>query len=549
MKTSSKSKQYSKNNNLLLISSLLTGTIIGFFFASKQIISNPPEFVFPHSSKTELIDLPSPKYANILEFKLAKEDLIKILGENNVSSNLNDIENHTKNNYTLHEPLLHEKPQLILYPNSTQQVSQIMKIAHSYKIPIIPFAGGTSIEGQYLSNRQPCIIIDVSKLNQIINFNPKDLDITIGSGTSWQDINDLVEPFGLMFGPDPAPGALIGGMIGTSCSGTNAMKYGTMKENVINLTIVLADGSIIKTQKKPKKSSNGYNLTNLFIGSEGTLGIITEATVKLHIKPKFETIAVVSFNSILDATETVTDLISQGVVLNAVELLDDKMMNCINFSNQTSKKNWDIKPTLFFKIGNNNEKILNELIKDVSKISKNHNCYRFQFAKNKEQQQELWNARKSIFWSSIDYGRSQISSNIKIWSTDVAVPISNLTSMIEETIKDSENTGLYTTIVGHVGDGNFHCLIMYDDKDTRKAMSLVNRMIERSIKYEGTCSGEHGIGISKRHHLEMELGKDTIDVMRKLKLSLDPLRIMNPDKIFKIDPIDKKDFLHHGFSD
>ncbi|CCH43484.1 D-lactate dehydrogenase [cytochrome],mitochondrial [Wickerhamomyces ciferrii] len=533
-------KQNKNNNGLLITVGVATGSIFGFYFAMKQTLANPPEFIFPHSSKTDLNDIPSPNYANYIEFQLAKEKFIEILGQDSVSELENDIETHTKNNYTLHEPKPHEKPQLILYPTSTEQVSDIMKIAHDYQTPIIPFCGGTSIEGQYISSRQPCVIIDLSKINQIKHFNKSDLDITVGAGTSWLDINEYLDEYGLMLGPDPAPGALIGGMIGTSCSGTNAMRYGTMKESVINLTVVLADGSIIKTKQRAKKTSNGYNLTNLFIGSEGTLGIVTEATLKLHIKPKFETIAVVSFNSILDATNAVTQLISEGVQLNAVELLDERMMSCINFSKQTSKV-WDEKPTLFFKIGSNNSKILNELIKDVQKISKNHNYYKFQFAKNESQQQELWSARKSIFWSSIDYGRSQISPNVKIWSTDVAVPISNLSSMIEETIKDTKETGLYTTIVGHVGDGNFHCLVMYDEKDVDKAMSLVNRITERSIKFEGTVSGEHGIGMSKRSHLEKELGIETIQVMRKLKLSLDPLRILNPDKIFKIDPKDNHD--------
>lgn len=530
-----KTKTRSRQSNYLTIFSFASGSIIGFFFAIRQTWENPPEFLFPHSSKTALEELPSPRYANSIEFQLAKEQFTKILSEDSISETTNDIEQHTKNNYTLHEPAPSQKPQLILYPTTIDEVSSIMKIAHDYHVPIIPFSGGTSIEGQYISTRQPCVIIDTSRLNKIHALHTKDLTITVGPGVSWEDINDHVASEGLMLGPDPAPGALIGGMIGTSCSGTNAMRYGTMKETALNLTVVLADGSIIKTKQRAKKSSNGYNLTNLFIGSEGTLGIVVEATLKLHIKPKFETVAVVSFNSILDATDTVTDLISQGVSLNAVELLDEKMMSCINYSGQTSKK-WDVKPTLFFKIGSNNSKILNELIKDVKSTASSHNYHSFQFAKDSTQQNELWSARKSIFWSSIDYGRSQVSPQVKIWSTDVAVPISNLTSMIEDTIADTERTGLYTTIVGHVGDGNFHCLVMYDEKDTEKAMALVDRMTERSIKYEGTCSGEHGIGMSKRNHLEKELGKETIQVMRKLKMSLDPLRLLNPDKIFKIDP-------------
>jgi D-lactate dehydrogenase (cytochrome) len=527
------------NNNAVrirIVAGIVAGAAIGFYFSMNQTFKNPPEFLFPHSSKTSLNDIPSPSYGTKWDYDLAKEKLIALLGDEHVSNTSNDIENHSTNSYTLHEPTPDQRPKLIVYPGSTEDVSAILKIVHDFKIPVLAYGGGTSIEGQYISTRRG-IVIDMSRLNKIIKINKDDLDITVQAGVTWQEINEAVDEYGLLFGPDPGPGAQIGGSIATSCSGTNASRYGTMKENVVNLTVVLADGSIIKTQRRPKKSSNGYNLNSLFVGSEGTLGIVTEATVKLHVKPKYETIAVATFNTIVEATDTVTELIQNGIQPNAVELLDERMMACINFANDSAQ--WDVKPTLFFKLGNNNQKILKEIINEVQAISKRNKGLSFKFAKNKEQQFELWQARKSIFWSSIDYGRSQISPNVKIWSTDVAVPISNLSKMIQDTLDDSEKSGLYTTIVGHVGDGNFHCLVMYDEEDRQRAMALADRMVDRALYYEGTCSGEHGVGYAKRHHLQKELGVDTIDVMRKIKLSLDPLRILNPDKIFKIDPFDK----------
>jgi D-lactate dehydrogenase (cytochrome) len=515
----------------------VTGSLCGFYWALNSTLANPPEFLFPHSSSTRLNDLPSPSYGTQWDFDLALEKLKELLPEDAVSATQTDIEHHTTNNYTLHAPEKHQRPRVILYPSTTEQVVSIMKVAHEYQIPIVPYGGGTSIEGQYISTRRG-ITLDLSRMNKVIRYNKDDLDITVEAGVGWQEINELVGPDGLMLGPDPGPGASCAGMVACSCSGTNASRYGTMKENVVNLTVVLPDGQIIKTKRRPKKSSNGYNLTGLFIGSEGTLGVVTEATLKLHVKSKYETIAVVPFRDIGNATKAVTKLIQEGITVNAVELLDERMMKAINFSGQTSKK-WEEKPTLFFKVGSGNQKILNEIIKDVKQVTKEFGSQGFQVASNQRECDELWSARKSIFWSSIDYGRATISPDVKVWSTDVAVPISNLSKVIDETVEDCDRSGLYTTIVGHVGDGNFHCLLMYDKKDEPAAMALADRMVERSLKYEGTCSGEHGIGTSKRHHLVLELGEDTIDVMRKLKMSLDPLRIMNPDKVFKIDPQDK----------
>lgn len=526
-----------KHSRLGVLAGFVVGTAGGFYWALNSTLSNPPEFLFPLSSSTRLCDIPSPSYATKWDFELALEELKAHFPEDAISSSVTDIENHTTNNYTLHAPEPSQRPRVVVYPSSTDDVVKVMQIAHEYQVPVVPYGGGTSIEGQYVATRRG-ITLDLSRMNNVISYNKDDMDITVQAGVGWQDINELVGSDGLMLGPDPGPGATCAGMVACSCSGTNAHHYGTMKENVVNLKLVLPDGQVIKTRRRPKKSSNGYNLTGLLIGSEGTLGIVTEVTVKLHVKPKFETVAVVPFKSINDATVAVTKLIQEGIPLNAVELLDERMMKAINFSGQTSRK-WDEQPTLFFKLGSGHKNILNEIIKSVKQVTKDTGGQSFQVARNEQECTELWSARKSIFWSSIDYGRSVISPDVKVWSTDVAVPMSNLSRMIEETVKDCDASGLYTTIVGHVGDGNFHCLLMYDSKDEKLAMDLADRMVTRSLKYDGTCSGEHGIGTSKRHHLVQELGEDTIDVMRKIKMAIDPLRIMNPDKIFKIDPNDR----------
>lgn len=534
----------------------VTGFLTGTGYMMYSTLNNVPAFLFPLSSKTGLKDLSSPQYIDV-RFEVDKfdDELRRIVASEDVSTSENDIDTHSFNNYTLHKPSPEQRPHVIVYPRSTEHVSQIMKLCHKYRVPVIPFSGGTSIEGQFVTTRNKgrsqcscsdptiTLVLDFNRhMNNVLQVNADDMDCVVQPGVVTKELNDnILEPLGLIFGPDGAPGCEIGGQIGTSCSGTNAYRYGTMKENVINVTAVMADGTIIKTKNRPKKSSNGYNLTGLFIGSEGTLGVITEATIKLHVKPIYETISIVSFPTLQDATKLVQRLNKMGINnINAVELLDGNMMKAINFSGQTARV-WDENPTLLFKIGSHSKNILKETIKDVGDLAYQQGCITFESAKTLSQQEELWSARKSIFWSSIDYGRHLFGENVKIWSTDIAVPISKLPNVIDETLAEIIGSGLYGTIVGHVGDGNFHCLVMYDDETEQKAMQLIDSMNYRALKNEGTCSGEHGIGISKRKFLELELGTDTISVMRKIKMALDSQRIMNPDKLFKIDPRDNKD--------
>ncbi|ODQ59995.1 hypothetical protein WICANDRAFT_15902, partial [Wickerhamomyces anomalus NRRL Y-366-8] len=489
-------------------------------------------------STTKLDSLQPIKYGSPAEFQKAFKEIEEYLGSENITVSESEIESHSDSYYQTHHPSPDQRPRLIVYPKNTEEVSGVLKIAHKYKIPIVPFSGGTSLEGQFIASRSG-ITIDLNRLDKILKLNDNDLDVIVQPSVSWQDLNEYLAPYGLLFGPDPGPGAQIGGMIATSCSGTNAARYGTMKDNVLGLTIVLADGTIVKTKKRPRKSSAGYNLTGLFVGSEGTLGIVTEATLKLHVKPEDETVAVLNFDTIKDATNSVSAIVRKGIQVNAVEFLDSNMMKCINDVGSTSKT-WVEKPTLLIKIGGS-KSIIKELVKTIKEVAAENKSTNFQFANSEEEKSELWSARRLALWSTIDWGRKLVDPKVKVYITDVAVPISKLPKVITETQDDIARSGFNSTTIGHVGDGNFHALILYKDEEAKQAKDLVERMVNRALENDGTCTGEHGVGVGKREYLIKEVGDEAVDTMRRLKLALDPLRLLNADKIFKIDPEDKND--------
>lgn len=489
------------------------------------------------NSTTKLSDLGPIEYGSDEDFKKAIEEITQILGKEHLSIKESSLDAHNDTFFQTHHPLPGQRPRVIVYPGSTEEVSKVLKIIHKYKIPVVPFSGGTSLEGQFIASRSG-ISLDVTRLDKVLEFNPKDLDVTVQAAVDWQDLAEYLEPSGLMFGPDPGPGAHISGMCSTNCSGTNAARYGTMKDNVLGMTVVLPDGTIVKTKKRPRKSSAGYNLTGLFIGSEGTLGVITEITLKLHVKPEQETIAVVNFNSVTEATDAVSAIFAKGIQLNAMELLDTNMMKCINFTGSTNKI-WNEQPTLFLKIGGS-PVIIEELIKNVRDITKISGATNFEFAKSEEEKEELWSARKMILWSTIDYGKTLLKDdNAKVYITDVAVPLSRLSKVIRETQIDLDQSGLTSTILGHVGDGNFHALILYRDSESIEVKKAVDRLVYRALDNEGTCTGEHGVGVGKREYLLKEVGEEGIDLMRQIKLAIDPQRLFNADKVFKIDPTEK----------
>lgn len=530
-----KNVKHSKLNGFNLLTSFLlfsSGSIATYaFFNTRK--DNSSNF-----STTKLDSLQPIKYGSPAEFQKAFKEIEEYLGSENITVSESEIESHSDSYYQTHHPSPDQRPRLIVYPKNTEEVSGVLKIAHKYKIPIVPFSGGTSLEGQFIASRSG-ITIDLNRLDKILKLNDDDLDVIVQPSVSWQDLNEYLAPYGLLFGPDPGPGAQIGGMIATSCSGTNAARYGTMKDNVLGLTIVLADGTIVKTKKRPRKSSAGYNLTGLFVGSEGTLGIVTEATLKLHVKPEDETVAVLNFDTIKDATNSVSAIVRKGIQVNAVEFLDSNMMKCINDVGSTSKT-WVEKPTLLIKIGGS-KSIIKELVKTIKEVAAENKSTNFQFANSEEEKSELWSARRLALWSTIDWGRKLVDPKVKVYITDVAVPISKLPKVITETQDDIARSGFNSTTIGHVGDGNFHALILYKDEEAKQAKDLVERMVNRALENDGTCTGEHGVGVGKREYLIKEVGDEAVDTMRRLKLALDPLRLLNADKIFKIDPEDKND--------
>ena len=361
------------------------------------------------------------------------------------------LQSHSGSDWSSYTTKDTEHPFLIVYPSSTEEVSKIAKICHERRIPITGYSGGTSLEGHFSATRGG-ICIDFGRMDKILQLHKDDLDVIVQPAVGWELLNEELAKDGLFFPPDPGPGAMIGGMVSTGCSGTNAYRYGTMKDWVLSLTVVMADGTIIKTRQRPRKSSAGYDLTRTFIGSEGTLGLVTEATLKVTVKPKSESVAIATFPTVRDAAECVARVVGEGIPIAAIEVLDDVQMRCINEAGSTSRT-WKEAPTLFFKF-TGTPSAVKEQIGMVQKLAKSKGSRSFEFAKDADEILELWSARKEALWSVMAKRRDDSDH---VWTTDVAVPISRLPDIIEETKADMSSCGLLGAIVGHVGDGNFHC--------------------------------------------------------------------------------------------
>ena len=351
-------------------------------------------------------------------------------------------------------------------------------------MPMTPYSGGSSLEANF-SCPHGGMSIDFTFMDQIVALHEDDMDVVVQPGIQWMALNDEIKASGLFFPVDPGPSAKIGGMVGTSCSGTGAVRWGTMKDWVINLTVVLSDGRVIKTRKRPRKSSAGYNLTGLFVGSEGTLGIVTEITLKLAVIPQQTTIGVVTFPTIRDAAAAASKVMRAGVPIGAMEIMDDVQMNVINRAGHTGKT-WDEVPTLFFKFSGT-EAGVTDNIQTVSAITKAHRGGKFDFSKDEAAAKTLWSARKEALWSMLALRRE----GDEVWSTDVAVPLSKLPEIIEISKRELDELGLFASVLGHVGDGNFHEGIMYNRKDPKERAAVekcVHDMVDRALEMEGTCT-------------------------------------------------------------
>lgn len=483
-------------------------------------------------------------FANRTEMKEAISDIVWELGNQKdiISTDPDDLHAHGYSSWSTVNP--DELPVAVAYPRNTEQVATIVRVCHRHRVPVIPYSGGTSLEGNF-SAPYGGVSIDFAYMNNIIQVNKDDMDVVVQPSVGWRDLNIELEKqgTGLFFPVDPGPTAKIGGMIGTNCSGTNAVRYGTMKDWVINLTVVLSDGQIIKTRRRPRKSSAGYNLNSLFVGSEGTLGIVTEATLKLAVVPEQTSVAVVNFPSIRHAASAAAGVMQAAIPVQCLEIMDEVQMRVVNLSGFTSPRVWVEKPTLFFKFAGTKASV-QEHIKLVEKITEANKGGDFEFAKDKQEQELLWSARKESLWSMLALRKE----GEDVWSTDVAVPFSRLADIIEVSKKEMDELGLFASILGHIGDGNFHESIMYNkenESERAKVEACVKNMVRLAIEMEGTCTGEHGVGWGKKESLLWEVGSETVGVMATIKKSLDPRWILNPGKIMDV-PWERKDGHHDG---
>ncbi|CAG7964402.1 unnamed protein product [Penicillium nalgiovense] len=470
-----------------------------------------------------------PQYGSVKDFEKAINELRTKLGEDTISTDEDELHQHGFSEWSsLNADRL---PVAIAYPKTTQEVSEIAKVCNKYRMPMIPYSGGSSLEANF-SAPHGGMTIDFAFMNKVLEIHPDDMDVVVQPSIQWMDLNEQIKETGMFFPVDPGPSAMIGGMVGTNCSGTNAVRYGTMKDWVINLTVVLADGRIIKTRRRPRKTSAGYNLTGMIVGSEGTLGIVTEATLKLAPIPEQTRVGVVAFPTIRDAASTAMQLIRKGVSVQCMEIMDDVQMDVINRAGGTGRE-WKVSPTLFFKFSGTVAGVADS-IDMTTKLARGNNAQSFEFARDDREAHDLWSARKQSLWSMMALRKE----GSEVWSTDVAVPISRLPDIIEISKKELVDLGLFASILGHIGDGNFHASIMYDRNnpaERERVEKVVYDMVDRGLEMEGSCTGEHGIGLGKKGSLKKEVGPDTINVMRSIKRSLDPNWLLNPGKIFDYD--------------
>lgn len=441
-------------------------------------------------------------------------ELVSILGKEHVTSGKFELESHAGSEFSSYSNIRGALPFAIAYPSSTDDVSRIMTVCHAHRIPVTAYSGGTSLEGHFAPT-QGGICVDFSRMDRIVKLHKDDLDVIVQPGVGWEDLNEQLATDGLFFPPDPGPGAKIGGMIGTGCSGTNAYRYGTMRDWVVSLTVVLADGTVVKTRQRPRKSSAGYDLTRLFIGSEGTLGLVTEATLKLTARPQNISVAIATFPSLYDAAGCVSRLVSSSVQISGMELLDDSAMRFVNNSGATGRK-WAELPSMFFRFSGS-EAMVRDQIAIVKAAAEGSSSQSFDFAVGEEEAAELWSARKEALWSVM---AAKKSPSDHVWTTDVAVPISRLCEIIQETRDNMTRNGLDGGIVGHVGDGNYHAMILFSEAERTIAQKVVSDMVHRAIEMEGTVTGEHGIGLIKRDYLPREIGQPAVDTMRMVSQNL-----------------------------
>ena len=418
-------------------------------------------------------------------------------------------------------------PDAVVFVNSTEEVAAVVDACARYRVPLIPFGVGSSLEGHLLAV-QGGVSVDLSQMNKVLAFNPEDLTVTVQAGVTRKQLNQEIRNTGFFFPIDPGADATIGGMTATGASGTNAVRYGTMRENVVGMTVVTGEGKVVRTGGRTKKSSAGYDLTRLFVGSEGTLGVITEITLRIYPQPEAVSAASCSFPTVEDAVKTTIATIQMGIPIARCELLDAMTVKAVNARDKLGLPEM---PLLLFEFHGSPAGVA-EQAKLVEEIAKEHGAAAFEWATRPEDRTRLWEARHNAYFACL-----QLKPGSRSFTTDVCVPISRLAECIAETIRDTEQSFLPAPILGHVGDGNFHCAILADTskpEELLEAERLNQLIVARALAMDGTCTGEHGVGMHKMDFLRDEHGDDALELMARIKRAFDPLDILNPGKVVRI---------------
>jgi len=452
--------------------------------------------------------------------EIALNELTELLGTRlSTSEAIRDHHSHDESWHPAH------LPDAVCFVNSAEEVSRTISICSRHRIPVIAFGTGTGLEGGTVAHKGG-ICIDTSKMNAILQVNTEDMDCTVQAGVTRKQLDNYLHDSGLFFPIDPGADASLGGMAATRASGTTAVRYGTMRENVLSLKAVMADGSIVTTGHRARKSAAGYDLTHLFIGSEGTLGIIVELTLRLHGKPEAISSARVYFDDVDGAVNTAIQTIQSGIPIARVELLGAAQMKAVNEYSGTS---YPEKVALFLEFHGSNASV-KEQAETVGEICTDFGGSDFEWTAYEEERREMWDARHSAAYAAM-----AVKPGTKLYATDVCVPISRLADCIRETRDDVERSAEITAfLLGHIGDGNFHYVFLIDPDDPSEyelVQQLSERMVQRAIRMGGTCTGEHGIGLGKRNFLQLEFGEEAVALMRTIKSAMDPHDILNPGKL------------------
>lgn len=451
--------------------------------------------------------------------KDAIAELTTLLGRR--ASTAEVVREHHSHGESYHAAAL---PDAVCFPQSTEEVSEILKISAKHQVPVIPFGGGTSMEAQ-INAIHGGITIDMREMNKILHVSPEDLQVTVEAGVTRLQLNRAIANTGFTFFIDPGADATIGGMTSTRASGTTAVRYGTMRENVLALTVVLADGRVIKTGSRARKSAAGYDLTRLFVGAEGTLGVITEVTLRLHPLPEAVSAASCAFDTIRDAVETAIETIQLGVAVARIEFMDEAQVDACN---KYSKTNYPVAPILFFEFHGDTVRSVTDQAETVQKLAEAHNARQFQWFTTPEERETLWKMRHEAYFATV-----AVRPGGKMFTTDICVPISRLAECIIESKKDMAGTAYPVTVVGHVGDGNFHMAFILDPNNPAEladAREREEKIIRRALALGGTSTGEHGIGLGRKKYMPVEHGA-ALGAMAAIKQAFDPDNRMNPGKM------------------